>query len=289
MDKTIIKDLLIRGVIGISESERSQRQDILVNLTLFGDARTAGHSDFINDCINYRTVAKKIIAFVERSARFTVEALCADIARICLEEPGVDGALVRVEKPGAVRFAKSVGVEIERWRDQTQAKNHQLYVSLGSNIDPEINIIAAIEKLRQMVTVYALSSIWESPSAGSPGPNFLNVTTWISTPLTKAEFKEQVIQPIEQELGRVRNENKNAARTIDLDLLVMDDVVMDEDLWSRDYLAIPTAELRPDLVEPRSEKNLASIAQRIRTNSSILQRKDLRVPSFQHPTRSTQP
>ncbi|MHB8114252.1 MAG: dihydroneopterin aldolase [Bellilinea sp.] len=84
MDRIIIKDLLIRGIIGISERERAQRQDILVNLVLFGDIRAAGKSDSIHDCINYRTVAKKTIAYVERSARYTVEALASDIARFCL-------------------------------------------------------------------------------------------------------------------------------------------------------------------------------------------------------------
>src|SRR5574340_186330 len=58
MDRIIIKDLLIRGIIGISERERSQRQDILVNIVLFGDISAAGKSDNIQDCINYRTVAR---------------------------------------------------------------------------------------------------------------------------------------------------------------------------------------------------------------------------------------
>jgi FolB domain-containing protein len=66
--------------------------------------------------VNYRTVTKKIQAHAEESARFTVEALAADLARICLSEPGVLKVKVRVEKPGAVRFARSVGVEIERSR-----------------------------------------------------------------------------------------------------------------------------------------------------------------------------
>lgn len=172
MDRIIIKDLLIRGIIGISERERSQRQDILVNLVLFGDISAAGKSDNIQDCINYRTVAKKTIAFVEHSARYTVEALASDIARFCLEEPGVKGVQVRVEKPGAVRFAQSVGVEIERFRRDGDSASHQAYISLGSNIQPRENLLEAMKQLREMVTVYTFSTIWETEAVGTTGPRF---------------------------------------------------------------------------------------------------------------------
>jgi FolB domain-containing protein len=117
MDKVIIKDLLARGIIGINEDERIKPQDILINIELTADLHRAGETDDIVDCVNYRTVAKKVIAHAETAQRLTVEALAADIARLCLEEPGVLGVRVRVEKPGAVRFAKSVGVEIERFKE----------------------------------------------------------------------------------------------------------------------------------------------------------------------------
>ena len=113
-DHIIIKDLLLRGIIGINDWERDKRQEILINITLSGDLRAAGESDKIEDAINYRTITKKIIRHVEESARYTVEALAADIAKLCLSAEGVQRAQVRVEKPGALRFAKSVGVEIER-------------------------------------------------------------------------------------------------------------------------------------------------------------------------------
>lgn len=116
MDQIFIRDLLVRGVIGVSDYERSDRQDIVINIVLFVDTTTAGKTDQVEDSVNYRTVAKKIIAHVELTARYTVEALAADLSEICLKEDGVERARVRVEKPGAVRFSKSVGVEIERGR-----------------------------------------------------------------------------------------------------------------------------------------------------------------------------
>jgi FolB domain-containing protein len=113
-DQLIIKDLLLRGIIGINDWEREKKQDILVNLILFTDTRRAGTSDNIDDSVNYRTLTKQVIALVEEGRRLTVEALAADIARVCVHTPGVIRARVRVEKPGALRFARSVGVEIER-------------------------------------------------------------------------------------------------------------------------------------------------------------------------------
>lgn len=116
MDQIFIKDLLIRGVIGISDREREQPQDILVNVMMLADIHAAGQSDDVNDSVNYRTVAKKILAHVEKVQRYTVEALATDIAAMILEDSKVASVRVRVEKPGAVRFSKSVGVEIERSR-----------------------------------------------------------------------------------------------------------------------------------------------------------------------------
>ncbi|MBI5960794.1 MAG: dihydroneopterin aldolase [Chloroflexi bacterium] len=114
-DKIIIKDLLLRGIIGFNDWEREKKQDILINLTLFTDMRAAGQSDNAADILNYRTITKLIIEGVENSQFHLVEALATYIARLCVKH-GADRVIVRVEKPGALRFAQSVGVEIERER-----------------------------------------------------------------------------------------------------------------------------------------------------------------------------
>lgn len=116
MDKVFIKDLLVRGVIGVSDRERAQPQDIVINITMLTDVQKGGRNDDIDDCVNYRTVAKKVMAFAEQAAKFTVEALATSIADLVLEDVRINSVVVRVEKPGAVRFSRSVGVEIERSR-----------------------------------------------------------------------------------------------------------------------------------------------------------------------------
>jgi FolB domain-containing protein len=118
MDQIIIKDILARGIIGVNDSERLHPQDILVNVIIFTDTAKAGISDNVNDSVNYRTITKQVISLAETAQRLTVEALANDIVGLIFTVPLVKGVRVRVEKPGAVRFAKSVGVEIERWQQE---------------------------------------------------------------------------------------------------------------------------------------------------------------------------
>jgi FolB domain-containing protein len=117
MDKIFITNLIARGVIGVTERERRRPQNIVINVMLFTDTRRAGKSDNIRHTVDYSATAKKLIAHAESVGRQTVEALASDLAEICLSEPKVASVVVRVEKPGAVRFSESVGVEIERNRD----------------------------------------------------------------------------------------------------------------------------------------------------------------------------
>lgn len=116
-DQIIIKDLFLRTIIGVNDDERNNRQDVLINLILDTDTRKAGQSDQIDDTVNYRTITKAVIGLVEESHFFLVEKLAEEIARLCLSDARISKVRVTVEKPAALRFAKSVGVVIERTRD----------------------------------------------------------------------------------------------------------------------------------------------------------------------------
>ena len=115
-DRVFIRDLLLRAIVGINAEERTNRQDVLVDVELEADCRPAGASDAIADAVNYRDVAKEVIELVEGSSFFLVERLAEEIARVCLRDARVDRVRVTVEKPTAIRFARSVGVTIERGR-----------------------------------------------------------------------------------------------------------------------------------------------------------------------------
>lgn len=115
-DKLIVRNLLLRGIIGFNDWEREKKQDILINLTLFTDITHAGQTDDPDDVLNYRTITKAVIQYVESAEHKLVEALATGIARICVVDHDADRVIVNVQKPGALRFAESVGVEIERER-----------------------------------------------------------------------------------------------------------------------------------------------------------------------------
>lgn len=116
MDRIHIYDLLARCILGINEIERREKQDVVINLTVYTDMRKAGKSDRIEDSVDYRALKKRVLAMVESSQFFLEEALAAAIAELCLSQPGVLQVDVHVEKPSALRFARSVAVEISRKR-----------------------------------------------------------------------------------------------------------------------------------------------------------------------------
>ncbi len=118
MDKIIIKNLLLRGILGINPEERVKRQDILINVILFTNIKKVAASDDADYAINYKTVKSKIIEHVEASSDFLIEKLISDLAKmLLLEFPEIEKVTLKVEKPGALRFAESVGIEIERTLD----------------------------------------------------------------------------------------------------------------------------------------------------------------------------
>lgn len=117
MDRIIITDLQTRCIVGVNEDERRSRQDVTINLSIHGDFRTAGRTDRIEDAIDYRALKKRVLGLVENSQYFLLEALVEAVAGECLATPGVRKVQVRIDKPSALRFARSVAVEIERERE----------------------------------------------------------------------------------------------------------------------------------------------------------------------------
>jgi 2-amino-4-hydroxy-6-hydroxymethyldihydropteridine diphosphokinase len=281
-DQIHIKDLLLRTIIGINEEERRKRQDVLINIVLYADTRKAGVSDDIEDAVNYRTITKRIISLVENSEFYLVEKMAAEIVGICLSDPRVERARVRVEKPGALRFARSVGVEVDRARAEPETAN-RAFVSLGSNIQAERNLPEAVRLLVGHCHVLAASPVYESRPVGTEEQaNFLNAAVLVETSLQPAVFKAHVLCQIEETLGRVRTADKNAARTIDLDISLFNEEVLelgdrripDPEILLYPHIARPLADLAPDYVHPETAASLAEIVQGL-SEEGIVRRPDL--------------
>lgn len=120
LDRILIKDLSISGIIGINPDERINEQEILVNAVLWANTRPAAISDEIVDAVNYRTITKALIEHIERGKPMLVERLVQELVDICFKmESRIMQVEMTVEKPGALRHARSVGITIRRHREAT--------------------------------------------------------------------------------------------------------------------------------------------------------------------------
>ncbi|MCE5197503.1 MAG: dihydroneopterin aldolase [Armatimonadota bacterium] len=114
MDKIHIRDLTLQCIIGLYERERHEKQPVVINITLHADLREAGRSDDVTKTVDYKAVKQRVLQLAEESQFMLVEALAEAIADACLEFDRVEQVDVTVEKPSALRFARTVGVEISR-------------------------------------------------------------------------------------------------------------------------------------------------------------------------------
>jgi 2-amino-4-hydroxy-6-hydroxymethyldihydropteridine diphosphokinase len=147
---------------------------------------------------------------------------------------------------------------------------NRVFVALGSNINSEHNLQEAVRRLASYCRLVAVSPVYETaPVGNTEQPNFLNAAALVETNLTAAELKVRVLQVIEGELGRVRTTEKNAPRTIDLDIALFDDQVFDlgprhipdPDILRYPHIAVPLADLAPTMRHPEDGRTLREIAQ----------------------------
>jgi 2-amino-4-hydroxy-6-hydroxymethyldihydropteridine diphosphokinase len=145
------------------------------------------------------------------------------------------------------------------------------FVSIGSNIDPARNVEAALRALARHVAVTGISTVYLTSAEGRPEqPSFYNCILEISAEINPLDLKFRVLRPIEAALGRERSSDKYAPRTIDLDLVLYGDLVMNEEglvlpdpeIYRRSFLAVPLAELAPELILPGSDVRVSELARR---------------------------
>lgn len=160
-------------------------------------------------------------------------------------------------------------------------KPARVLLSLGSNIEPERNLPAAVRELAVHGTIAGVSSVWQTAPVGfTEQPDFLNAAVLLESDLSIDELRNTVIPRIETKLGRVRNpHNKNAARTIDVDISLYDRVVVeshgrnipDPEILERAFVAGPLAELDPEFLHPVTGETLREIAERLIAKSPPMQ------------------
>ncbi len=167
-----------------------------------------------------------------------------------------------------------------------------MFVTLGSNVEPEANLSAAVHLLSSRLTVLGVSRLYETAAVGSTGrrtrqADYLNAALLLETELTPAVLKFDVLRELELELGRVRTADKFGPRTIDLDIALYGDLVVsdvaggiiipDPDITEHPHVAMPLADLAPRFVHPTDGRTLAVIAASLANRSRIHVRGDLRL------------
>ena len=153
---------------------------------------------------------------------------------------------------------------------------HQACLLLGSNIEPEVNLPRAVELLRHQVNLLRCSSVWQSVSVECCYPDYLNLALLVTTPLSAGDLKQQVLRPLEARMGRVRTEDKNAARPIDLDEILFDGELLDPALSEHAHIAVTISELIPDYRLPSGEA-LKVVACRLAQSTPIQLRPDVKI------------
>ena len=154
------------------------------------------------------------------------------------------------------------------------------YLSLGSNIDPADNLRAAVHLLSAYGDVAAASTVYETPPLGAneSQPNYLNAVVLIRSELEPLAFQRRAIGEIESALGRNRTADKFAARTIDIDILLVGEQVLQiehrpvpsPEILERDFVAVPLFEIAPDLVHPVDGRTIAEIAREFHPDEDTL-------------------
>jgi len=143
------------------------------------------------------------------------------------------------------------------------------YVGVGSNIEPERNVREALRRLRERVMVTGVSTFYRTKALGRPEQgDFINAVVEVETELAPGRLKREVLEAIEGELGRVRTEDRHAPRTIDLDLIVYGEGEIEEEglrlpdpeIAKRAFLAVPLAELAPEMRLPGEARTVGEIA-----------------------------
>jgi len=136
---------------------------------------------------------------------------------------------------------------------------NKIYIALGSNISPQENILNAIKLLKEQITISAASTFYSTPPIGSRNQeNFINGVIEGETIIPAKKLKFETLRTIESKLGRIRNEDKFASRTIDLDIVIYSDLVInstelilpDPEILTRPFLAFSLYELVPELILP---------------------------------------
>ena len=273
-----VNSLQVRTQVGFSPHELNKLQEINITFKLYTDTSTAGETDDIQHGINIKPICKEIISHVEGKKYALIEAIAEDVACICLHS-GVNLRVdVKIEKPNAIRFSKFSAVTISRVL--SDLPSYDVIISIGSNIEPAINVPVALRQISQRVgPISNISKCYQTPAIDSScsedkkGGSFYNVAVEVSTHFNQVKLKDELLM-IEDDMGRVRDLNdKFAPRCIDLDISFhasstpgsgAQTWIDVEDIKRFPHVAVPLSDIIPDFKsDATAGASILSLAQQL--------------------------
>ena len=240
-----VDSLRLRAFIGFMDWEREKLQDLVISFSFKYDTALASASDDIKDAVDYKGLTKQIIALVDNQSFNLVEALADRIYETILNySPVVQDIEVKVEKPHALRFSDNVIVSVSG-----KDRYNRAVVALGSNIDRDANFATAIDMIKNLgVIVKRTEFIVTKPLKFEEQADFLNGAVLLLTNCNLHQLQMELKQ-IEAMMGRVRSENKNAPRVIDLDVITFNSNVVDKDINELPFLIDFVNNLEPEALK----------------------------------------
>ena len=185
MDVLEINGLRVRSEVGFSPHERGKPQELTITMHLRTSIKKAGESDCVEDTMNYRTITKDVLFHVENKKYNLIEAVATDVARICVVRHGVRSVKVTVYKPNSLRFSDSSSVTIERCLEDFEWND--VHISIGSNIEPQMNLPLALSMLREQMGIVKLSGAFRTTPVGfTDQEDFINMAAIVKTKLDPA-------------------------------------------------------------------------------------------------------
>ena len=238
-----VENLRLRAYIGFIDWETEKLQDVVISFSFKYDTALASETDEVANAVDYKKITKGIIDFVDQQSFHLIEALAEKIYTfIQKSNASLQDINVTVEKPNALRFTDNVMVKIEG-KDRYKTA----IIALGSNINAEENFTKTLVHLQQLGFIMQRTEfIKTKPLKFESQPEFLNGAVLLHTKKSLSELQMHLKQ-IEALLGRVRTENKNAPREIDLDVATYNGFVIDEELNQFAFLVDFVHQLQPEI------------------------------------------